>query len=95
MEKLEANGDTFIDSGRLRELLLAKNTLNECLVKCLLGCFAATKSISVRKLRLLIEQLKVEICGGGSLSFIGEFDVARSMWADTSRAERREASTFE
>lgn len=85
VEKLEENGQSHIDSAKLTRLLRAKSDLNECLLKCMLDCFAGVESISVRKFRSLIEQLKTEIVGEGSISFVQEFDVARSMWADTSK----------
>jgi hypothetical protein len=84
----EKKGDAYIDSNKFTEMLRKKTDLNECLRKSLEECFCNVTDVSVRKFRALIDQLKMEI-GGGSISFIKEFDVARSLYADSSRFDRK------
>jgi hypothetical protein len=83
----EKKGETQIESSRFTDILQKKADLNECLRKSLQGCFGNVKDIFVRKLRALIDKLKIEI-GCGSISFIQEFDVARSIYANSSQFYR-------
>lgn len=48
----------------------------------LLQCFGSVKGISVRKFRRLVERIREELTGAGTgdLEFVGEFDVARSVY---------------
>jgi hypothetical protein len=83
----EKNGDTYIDSNKFTQMVRKKTELNNCLRNSLEECFANVSSISVRKLRALINKLKVEI-GCASINFIKEFDVERSMYANNSQIYR-------